>query len=118
MFTRKQLMRVPKEYGLLAHQTYFEELVNANGGFKAFSIPFSIEEVKEALESGDIYLNTLPLEKWDRAQVFMRVSRKTLDDRSENRSMATLNCMLKAAARLRYESIKFMDDHLQIVHVS
>lgn len=75
-------------------------------------LPFSKEEIKGALESGDEYLNTLPLSKWDSAAGFRQagsnileyspnpLKRLLLNNGIKGASPATRVCILKTAARL------------------
>lgn len=79
---------------------------------KAF-IPFSIAEIKAALEKGDKYLNTLRLCSWDRAAGYQSycnlcenishgqwgIQRLMCDHHLTTYSCAEIVCLLKEAAR-------------------
>ena len=56
----------------LSHQYIYRRAIMRFGGLKAIEplIPFSLEEIKEALEKGDEHLNTLDIRKWDSAAGF------------------------------------------------
>lgn len=56
----------------LSHQYIYRRAITRFGGLKAIKplIPFSLEEIKEALAKGDEHLNTLDIRKWDSAAGF------------------------------------------------
>ena len=56
----------------MEHRAIYQRAVERFGGLKAIKplIPFSLEQIKKALESGDEYLNTLPTREWDSASGF------------------------------------------------
>ena len=94
------------ESGRLAYRRYYGEIIEAMGGayhLKA-TIPFHQVEVRKALESGDVNLNTLPLHRWDAAcgLVYHR-SAKALRERGDYPTLGNAVCILKEAARLLAE---------------
>lgn len=56
----------------LSHQYIYRRAITRFGGLKVIKplIPFSLEEIKEALAKGDEHLNTLDISKWDSAAGF------------------------------------------------
>ena len=56
----------------LSHQYIYRRAITRFGGLKVIKplIPFSLEEIKEALAKGDEHLNTLDIRKWDSAAGF------------------------------------------------
>ena len=56
----------------LSHQYIYRRAITRLGGLKVIKplIPFSLEEIKEALAKGDEHLNTLNISKWDSAAGF------------------------------------------------
>ena len=49
------------------YQKYSEMADRLNGWDLMRMVPFTLNEIKTALEQGDEHLNTLPLKKWDAA---------------------------------------------------
>ena len=56
----------------MKHRDIYRRAITRFGGLKAIKplIPFSLEEIKEALAKGDEHLNTLDIRKWDSAAGF------------------------------------------------
>ena len=57
----------------MEHRAIYQRAVERFGGLKAIKplIPFSLEQIKKALESGDEHLNTLPIKEWNFASGFV-----------------------------------------------
>jgi hypothetical protein len=64
-------------------------------------IPFTKEQVKQALNNGDDHLNTLPLAKWDMAANRVGWTRKDEFGKCY-KTLAEQVCLLKHAARYHY----------------
>lgn len=87
-------------------------------------IPFSEEEVAQALESGDKHLNSLNIKEWNRAAGFVENSRTGAISRFNTKLTALarskvsgaapsqLVCVLKEAATARYERERGMEVEL------
>ena len=56
----------------MKHRDIYRRAITRFGGLKVIKplIPFSLEEIKEALAKGDEHLNTLDIRKWDSAAGF------------------------------------------------
>lgn len=56
----------------MEHRAIYQRAVERFGGLEVIKplIPFSLEQIKKALECGDEHLNTLPIRKWDSASGF------------------------------------------------
>lgn len=57
----------------MEHRAIYQRAVERFGGLETIKplIPFSLEQIKKALESGDEHLNTLPIKEWDFASGFV-----------------------------------------------
>ena len=75
------------------HQKHFETLAIILG-VRPEQLPFSLAQIKKALDDGDCHLNTLPLKKWDNAYLPFPLS------------LSTKVCILKAAAKFFVKGIK------------
>ena len=69
-------------------------------------IPFSKDQVKKALESGDEHLNSLPLAKWDRASGYAATYNEVRELYSKfwkrGSSLCERICILKHVAKYHY----------------
>lgn len=83
----------------LTHSEVYSRAIAVCGGLPAVIpyIPYSLEEIKNALEHHDIPLNTLPLKGWDFAANRIRdlCARKQIHYMSLSQGV----CLLKEAAR-------------------
>ena len=75
------------------HQKHFETLAVILG-VRPEQLPFSLAQIKKALDDGDYYLNTLPLKKWDNTHLPFPLP------------LSTKVCILKAAAKFFTKGIK------------
>lgn len=76
------------------HFDKYENLYRQNEWVKKF-IPFTKEEVKNALASGDNHLNSLPLKKWDMTAIqALKIKGLSLSEKV---------CLLKHTAKYHYE---------------
>ena len=89
-----------KSINEVSHEEKYTRLINAVGGLDAVipCIPFSLIQIKNALEHHDEHLNTLPLKTWDCAanyaqNLMFQKARITCSSLSER------VCLLKEAAR-------------------
>lgn len=65
-------------------------------------IPFTKDQVRTALESGDECLNSLPLKKWDIAAEKVGWTNKDADGKL-TKSLSQQVCLLKHVARYHYK---------------
>ena len=90
-----------KSVSEVSHEEKYARLINAVGGLDAVRpcVPFSLIQIKNALENHDEHLNTLPLKHWDFSadgyvkDLMYRKAKITCSSLSER------VCLLKAAAR-------------------
>lgn len=47
----------------ISHQDYFETIA-LSAGLNEYDLPFTLDQVRKALNEGDVHLNTLPLKLW------------------------------------------------------
>ena len=82
------------------HEEYYRA-VNADGGVVYRDNPVPLADIKAALEAGDEHLNTIPLQKWDRAvdRLVSYTLSKAFKARGDYATLAGLVCSLKQAAR-------------------
>jgi hypothetical protein len=94
MITRKAYMADSANL----HHAYYLEIAMAS---LPLNIPCSVEQVREALASGDEHLNTIPLGKWDAMALTgdNRRMYKALKERGDFQSLGTGVCVLKAYAK-------------------
>lgn len=86
------------------HRRYYAEIIEAMGGWKYVSLPFSEADVAGALEAGDTSLNTLPLRRWDNYVSRLTRAAPALRERGDGLTLGTGVCILKEAARLRHQA--------------
>ena len=81
----------------LSHEEKYDKIIEILGfnNIKKF-IPFTKEQVQEALKSGDKYLNTLPLRTWDMAAISIQMLCR---NKNISTSLAEQICILKNAAK-------------------
>ncbi len=83
----------------LTHSEIYTRAINLFGGLDQVIplIPFTIEEIKTALDNHDEYLNTLPLRTWDYAA--NSIKGKLFRVGVTVSSLSQCVCILKEAAR-------------------
>lgn len=83
----------------LTHSEIYTRAINLLGGLDAVipCIPFTVTEVREALDHHDKYLNTLPLRTWDFAA--NSIKGKLFRVGVTVSSLSQCVCILKEAAR-------------------
>ena len=99
MFTRKDYINA--KGGDAAYRRYYGEVIEAMGGAKSIATPFTDEQVRTTIESGDKDLSTLPLRTWDNAVFYLRGADKALRERGDYLTLSGGVCILKEAARLK-----------------
>ena len=81
------------------HNEYYSNVVNYVGCEEVLKIlPFKWAEICRAIASGDVHLNTLPINKWDRQATLVRglLYNKGID----TSSISNCVCILKECARM------------------
>lgn len=98
----------------------YKELIEAELDTLRLHIPFSIAEIRKAYDNGDYALNTLPIEKWNRATGYStntdRYSHFMYDlvkKYSISGSIGSIVCVLKETARYIVELEKELDNDLE-----
>lgn len=98
----------------------YKELIEAELDTLRLHIPFSISEIRKAYDNGDYALNTLPIEKWNRATGYStntdRYSHFMYDlvkKYSISGSIGSIVCVLKETARYIVELEKELDNDLE-----
>lgn len=98
----------------------YKELIEAELDTLRLHIPFSIAEIRKAYDNGDYVLNTLPIEKWNRATGYStntnRYSHFMYDlvkKYSISGSIGSIVCVLKETARYIVELEKELDNDLE-----
>lgn len=98
----------------------YKELIEAELDTLRLHIPFSIAEIRKAYDNGDYALNTLPIEKWNRAAGYStntnRYSHFMYDlvkKYSISGSIGSIVCVLKETARYIVELEKELDNDLE-----
>lgn len=98
----------------------YKELIEAELDTLRLHIPFSIAEIRKAYDNGDYALNTLPIEKWNRAAGYSTGSDRfsyfmydLVKKYSISGSMGSIVCVLKETARYIVELEKELDNDLE-----
>ncbi|MFA5898332.1 MAG: hypothetical protein WC829_04385 [Hyphomicrobium sp.] len=99
MMTRADYLNASREEQPAAHRRYYGEIVAALSGPKAIALPFSADEIRLALATGDEHLNTLLLGRWDAYVSQLRGANAELKKRGDYLTLGTGVCILKEAAR-------------------
>lgn len=97
----------------------YKELIEAELDTLRLHIPFSIAEIRKAYDNGDYVLNTLPIEKWNRAAGYSTGSDRfsyfmydLVKKYSISGSMGSIVCVLKETARYIVELEKELNTNL------
>lgn len=97
----------------------YKELIEAELDTLRLHIPFSIAEIRKAYDNGDYALNTLPIEKWNRAAGYSTSSDRfsyfmydLVKKYSISGSMGSIVCVLKETARYIVELEKELNTNL------
>ena len=81
------------------HNKYYSTVVEYIGYEKVLKIlPFKWAEICRALAGGDVHLNTLPINKWDRQTASVR--RLLYQKGIDTSSISNCVCMLKECGRM------------------
>lgn len=101
----------------LTHEDIYGEIIKMLGEDELVElIPFSEKQVAEALSTGDVHLNTLPLKVWDSMyeqvkalgrKYAERLAKEIQDKVYYSMSLAESVCILKQTARRRYYNRKY-----------
>lgn len=98
----------------------YKELIEAELDTLRLHIPFSIVEIRKAYDNGDYALNTLPIEKWNRAAGYSTGSDRfsyfmydLVKKYSISGSMGSIVSVLKETARYIAEIEKELDNDLE-----
>lgn len=116
MHTRKDYME-----GRCSHSDYYAEVARAlyDAGLLTLPSACSGEKVVDALEQGDIHLNTIPLSLWDGAAIpFMRkaAAHRVFQERGDWVSLGGFVCALKEFARIRARQLIGDEHRWQVMH--
>lgn len=116
MHTRKDYME-----GRCSHSDYYAELALALYEASLLRLPSACqgEKVVDALERGDIHLNTIPLSLWDGAAIpFMRMAaaHRIFMERGDWVSLGGFVCALKEFARMRARQLIGDEERWRVLH--
>ena len=105
IYTRAQYIAATGD-GSEAFRRYYGGIIEACGGAKAFApyLPFSLAQIRAAIASGDVYLNTLKLHAWDMACCPASLP-VALKERGDFLTPVGQVCVLKEAARILAQEI-------------
>lgn len=79
------------------HHAYYLEIAQDTANI---GLPFTIQRIRQALDKGDIHLNSLPLTTWDASATIQQNSmRRALKRHGTGYSLGTGVCVLKAWAK-------------------
>ena len=116
MHTRKDYME-----GRCSHSDYYAEVAAALYEEGVLRLPSACmgERVVDALEQGDIHLNTIPLSIWDGAAIpFTRKAavHRVFQERGDWASLGGFVCALKEFARIRARQLVGDEERWRVLH--
>lgn len=99
MITRSEYLATPNQ---VTHQAYYMDIAEEIG-LARFKLPVSEVRIREALDAGDEYLTSIPLNKWDEC-LLPPGSAKAFWARGDFLTMSGQVSLLKEVARHRAKS--------------
>lgn len=90
-----------KDYldGKVSHHEYYLAVAKTCGVSYELADPVFLARVKKALDDGDIHLNSIPLQVWDRRGAGIVGLQKAFREHGGYDSLAGRVCLLKAVAK-------------------